>query len=299
MTTGQKIYVEGVGLLGPGMPDWETALPVLRGEAVHLFEPTQLSAPARLGPAERRRAGPLVRLALNVADAAVTQSGADPSVLATVFCSSGGEGANCHSICEEMATARPLLSPTRFTNSVYNAAAGYWHIAVASHAASISVCAHDGSLSAGFLEATATILASDQRVLLVCYDLPYPEPLNSRRHIAENFGVAFVLSPCPTARSWARLQLQPITASKALVTPCADPSLERMREGIPVAAALPLLQALARQDSTQLTLRYLDDLSLRVEVDAWDRDGAAQKRNSAISILHAHCVEENLQGISQ
>lgn len=288
MTAGHTIHVEGIGLFGPGMPDWKTALPVLRGQTPHVFEPTQLPPPARLGPAERRRAGPLVRLAMNVADAAITQSGADPSVLATVFCSSGGEGANCHSICEEMATARPLLSPTRFTNSVYNAAAGYWHIAVASHAASTSVCAHDGSLSAGLLEAAATMLAGGQSVLLVCYDLPYPEPLNSRRHIAENFGVAFVLSPYPTARSWARLTLQPVTASMAPVTQCADPSLEKMREGIPAAAALPLLQALARHASSDLTLRYLEDLALRVELDVWDQDGAAQNANRAISTLHAH-----------
>ncbi|KQP38976.1 beta-ketoacyl synthase chain length factor [Pseudorhodoferax sp. Leaf274] len=261
------LYIEGVGLLGPGLPDWQAAQPVLRGEAAHQFAPTQLAPPARLPPAERRRAGPVIRLAMGVADAAVAQAGADPSTLATVFSSSGGEGANCHSLCEALAVPNPLISPTRFTNSVHNAAAGYWHIAVASQASSTSLCAHDGSFGAGLLEAAASVHADGHPLLLVAYDLPYPEPLHAKRPIAENFGLALLLSPVRTPRSLAGLSVQPVAAGGAPST-CADASLEALRRGIPAAAALPLLQALAQRSSATLLLHCMDDLALQVEVAA-------------------------------
>lgn len=259
------LYVEGIGLLGPGLPDWASVQPVLRGEAAHAFAPTQLAPPARLPPAERRRAGPVMRLAMAVADAAIAQAGADPSTLATVFTSSGGEGANCHSLCEALAVPNPLISPTRFTNSVHNAAAGYWHIAVASRASSTSLCAHDGSFAAGLLEAAAAQMAEARPLLLVAYDLPYPEPLHSKRPIPENFGVALLLAPARSAASLGQLRVQPVTAERDPST-CADPSLEALRCAIPAAAALPLLEALARQSTATLRLPYLDDLALEVEV---------------------------------
>lgn len=264
-TLMHTLFVEGIGLLGPGLPDWATAQPVLRGEAAHASAPTQLVPPARLPPAERRRAGPVMRLAMAVADAAIAQSGADPSRLPTVFSSSGGEGANCHSLCEALAVPNPLVSPTRFTNSVHNAAAGYWHIAVGSQASSTSLCAHDGSFAAGLLEAAATQLADGLPLLLVAYDLPYPEPLNRKRPIPENFGVALLLAPVRSARSLGQLRVQPVAADGE-VTVCTDASLEALRGGIPAAAALPLLEALARQATATLRLHYLDDLALQVEV---------------------------------
>ena len=74
-----------------------------------------------------------------------------------------------------------MVSPTRFTNSVHNAAAGCWHIAVASRASSTSLCAFDGSFGAGLIEAATSVHLSGQPVLLVASDSPYPEPLNSVR----------------------------------------------------------------------------------------------------------------------
>jgi hypothetical protein len=262
------LYIDGIGLLGPGLPSWEAAQPVLRGEAAHAFAPTVLAPPARLPPAERRRSGAVMRLAMGVADEAVAHAGVDPSQLATVFSSSGGEGANCHSLCESLAVPNPLISPTRFTNSVHNAAAGYWHIAVASQATSTSLCAHDGSFSAGLAEAATAVHADGRAVLLVAYDLPYPEPLNSCRPIPENFGVALLLSPVRGAKSLAALQVQPLPGGGQAATTCADTSLEALRTAIPSAAALPLLRALARGEGATLVLDYLDHLQLRVQVAA-------------------------------
>lgn len=266
-----QVFVEGVGLLGPGLPSWVEAQATLRGERPHVFELTTLAPPARLPAAERRRSGPVIRLAMAVAEEAVAQAGADPQTLGTVFASSGGEGANCHSLCETLAGPNPLISPTRFTNSVHNAAAGYWHIAVGSRAASTSLCAHDGSFGAGLIEAATLIRTYRLPLLLVAYDLPYPEPLNAKRPLVDNFGLALMLTPQATSRSLGRLDIALAgAAGPGDRTACGDQSLDALRLGIPAAAALPVLQALAhgpKRRSAVMSIDYLPTVGLRIDVD--------------------------------
>lgn len=258
-------WIEGIGLLGPGLPSWTAAQRVLRGEEAHRFVLSVLPAPPRLPPAERRRAGPVIRLAMAVAEEAVAHAHANPQTLATVFTSSGGEGANCHSLCETLASENPLISPTRFTNSVHNAASGYWHIAVGSRQASTSLCAFDGSFGAGLLEAVTLMRSDSQPVLLVAYDLPYPEPLNSVRPLLDTFGLALMLTPVQTPRSLASLRVSLAPAGDALDT-CSDASLDALRRNLPAAAALPLLERLARGADGLCTIAYLPHLNLRIDV---------------------------------
>ncbi len=245
--TGLRVFIQGVGVLGPGLASWAASQAVLTGAQPFLASPTLLPPPARLPPAERRRAGAAIKLALAVADEAVAQATLDPQHLATVFSSSSGEGTHCHALCETLATPAPMVSPTRFTNSVHNAAAGCWHIAVASRAPSTSLCAFDASFAAGLLEAASLVLHSQAPVLLVCSDSPYPEPLHAKRPVPDHFGVALVLAPAATAESLAALAigLTPPRETSA-PTPCDNSPLDALRVAIPAAASLPLLQALAR-----------------------------------------------------
>jgi hypothetical protein len=266
------MFIEGIGLLGPGLPSWPDSQATLRGSAPHQFVPTVLPAPPRLPPAERRRAGAVIRLAMAVAEEAIAHAGADPQTLATVFSSSGGEGSNCHSLCETLASPNPLISPTRFTNSVHNAASGYWHIAVGSRCTSTSLCAYDGSFGAGLIEAATLMHANGEPLLLVAYDLPYPEPLNTVRPLPDNLGVALVLTPAPSDRSIAELRVELLpTRLAAPVDGCGDASLDALRTGMPAGAALPLLQGLARglaQAPRELVIDYLPHLKLGVRLAA-------------------------------
>ena len=86
------------------------------------------------------------------------------------------------------------MSPTQFHNSVHNAPGGYWSIALATRAPSTSLCAVEASFAAGLLEACAQAVAERRDVLLIAYDVPYPEPLASLWTVAEPFAVAMVLS---------------------------------------------------------------------------------------------------------
>ena len=75
------------------------AAEALQGTAPYSAAPTVLPVPAALPPAERRRAGRVIRLALGVGEQAISAGGVDPRLLASVFSSSGADGDNCHEIC--------------------------------------------------------------------------------------------------------------------------------------------------------------------------------------------------------
>lgn len=263
--------VLGVGLVGPGLPSWDAARPVLRGDAPYVPAASVVPPPLRLPAAERRRAGAAVKVALCVADAACIAAARDPAGLATVFASSSGDGANCHALCETLAHPpgpERMVSPTRFTNSVHNAAAGYWHIAVGSRQASTSVCAHDHSFGAGLLAALPQLAGLGAPMLLVSSETPYPEPLNATRPLPDAMGVALVLGagelPAGVAHLTARL-LPSAPAGEA--TRCHDAALEDLRERTPSARALPLLEAIARRRPARLVLPASPQLALEIALE--------------------------------
>ena len=256
------VHVIGIGILGPGLTDWASAAPLLREPGRWRFLPCVVPPPVRLAPTERRRAGTGVKASLVVADQALAGSSVDAATLATVFTSSTGEPANCHALCEALATLDRMVSPTRFTNSVHNASAGYWHIAAASRAASTSLAAFDASVAAGLLEAAVQCSSTQAPVLLVACDAPYPEPLHALRPVADVFAFALLLAPAG-GRS---LRLAPRVETEA--TPCGHAGLEAVRCAIPAARALPLLQALAGDAAASLVLPGLEGSALQVEVGA-------------------------------
>ena len=263
MSGALTAWVEGVGLLGPGLPDWPSAALVLAGAASYDPRPTVLPPLECLPPAERRRTGKVVRLALSVGLEATTRAGADASKLPAVFSSSGGDGENCHEICQVLAGADRQISPTRFHNSVHNAASGYWGIATGATAASNALCAYDASFGAGLLEALTQIDVDETAVLLITYDADYPEPMRSVRPIPDAFAAALLLTPSVQPASLAQLT---VDLSAAPAERLSDPRLEALRAQVPAARSLPLLRRIARRERGAAVLDYLESLSLNVEV---------------------------------
>jgi hypothetical protein len=251
-------------MLGPGFLNWPEAAAVLAGRAPYLPAPTILPAPTHLAAAERRRIGRVVKLALAVASEATSRAAEDPAQLASVFSSSGGDGHNCHELCQALSLAGREISPTRFANSVHNAAAGYWSIATGAMAESNVLCAFDASFNAGLLEAMSQVVVDGAPVLLVAYDSEYPQPLHAKRPLPEPFGVAMVLTPQRRASSSARLHA---TLTEDAFDRMADPALEALRGAIPAARSLPLLRLLARGLSGRAVLEYLDVSRVAVQVE--------------------------------
>lgn len=259
--------IRSYGLLGPGLPDWSAARAVLSGELPHVAARTVLPPPAVLPPAERRRAGRVIKLALAIGAEAIAAAAdcaaAEARALPTVFTSSGGDGDNCHEICATLASPERLISPTRFHNSVHNAAAGYWSIAYGCMEGSTSLCAGDASFAAGLLEALSQLACGARAVLLLAYDADYPQPLYAKRPIPDAFGVALLLVPPDPALQLPRLQL---VLSNAPAASMAHPGLESLRASIPAARSLPLLERLAQRRAGTVVLDYLDTARLAVEV---------------------------------
>jgi hypothetical protein len=261
------VFVEGIGLLGPGLPNWAQGRRHLDGSLPYEAGRCILPLPMALPPAERRRAGAVVKVSLAVGQEAVEASGLAANALPSVFSSSSGDAINCHEICGALASGDRLISPTRFHNSVHNASSGYWSISSGAMASSSVLCARDASFSAGLLEAMTQAVVDDTPVLLVAYDTDYPEPLRSKRPVPDTMGVALVISPRRSARSAARISLEGIHYLTSTAADTLDnAALERLRQTIPSACALPLLQAIAKQQAGPLVLTYLDGMQLAVEV---------------------------------
>lgn len=259
-STPLQAFVTGIGLLAPGLPDWAAAAAVLRGQQAHAPMPTVLPSPELLPPAERRRASRVIKLALGVGLSAVQQAGADASLLVTVFAASGADGHNCHALCEQLAGADRQVSPTRFHNSVHNAAAGYWGIATRSMAPCQVIGAYDASFGAGLLDALAQVVIDARPVLLIAYDSEYPEPLHAKRDTPDCGGVALLLAPSGEG-ALGRLTVTPTTDAAERL---ADASLESLRRSIPALRALPLLQRMAGGAADETVLDYLAPMQLRV-----------------------------------
>ena len=257
------VWVDGIGVMAPGLLDWDAALPVLRGEASFVPRATVLPAPELLPPAERRRASRVVKLALGLGLQAAAHAQQDVATLATVFAASGADGHNCHALCEQLATDDRQISPTRFHNSVHNAAAGYWGIATRSMASCQVLCAFDGSFGAGLLDAAAQVLCERQPVLLIAYDSEYPQPLQDKRDTPDCAGVAMVLSAQRTPQSVASLEISPGAVAPQVME---EAGLEQLRTRIPALRALPLLRQLADGRAGAVCLDYLQSMPLQVEV---------------------------------
>jgi len=265
-----RVRVKGIGMRGPGLESWAQCAAILRGEAPYAPAPTQVPAASVLPPAERRRTTTSVKLVLACGLEAVQAAQADAARLLSVFASSGGDGQNCHEICEVLAGPAREVSPTRFHNSVHNAPAGYWSIATGCMRASNVLCAYDVSFAAGLLEAAVQCTQAAEPVLLVAYDAPYPPPLRAKRPIADTFAVALLLAP-EDSGAGARLELQLRHASPSRMRLA---ELEAQCDTIPAARALPLLERLAGLGGTsaggrgEVVLPYLAPLHLAVAVSA-------------------------------
>jgi hypothetical protein len=257
-------YVGGLGVLGPGLANWPEAAAVLSGQQAYRPAATVLPMPTMLAAAERRRIGRVVKLALGVALEATSQAGVDPATLASVFSSSSADGHNCHELCQALSLAGREISPTRFTNSVHNAAAGYWSIGTGAMAASNVLCAFDASFTAGLLEALAQVAVDQVPVLLVAYDSEYPQPLHAKRPIPDAFGVALVLTPQKHASSLARVDA---ALSDLSFDRFADPALEALRCAFPAARSLPLLRLLTARNGGTAILEYLDVSRAEVQIE--------------------------------
>jgi hypothetical protein len=259
------LYLNGIGLLAPGLVGWQDSLSVLSGRAAYQPVPLPALSPTLLPANERRRTTALIRLALQAASEAVANANATASDGWPLFASSGGDMAIIDCLCRALWTPERAVSPTDFHNSVHNAPAGYWAIATGCQHPSLSLSAYDASFSAGLLEAWSICASEAVDVLLVAYDYPAPDPLAGKRPLIASFAVALRLSRQRGPHCLARLHAA--LSDSADPDRLGDPALEQLRQGNPAARSLPLLQRLAAGDCGRVSLPYLEPHSLTLWIE--------------------------------
>ena len=211
--------------------------------------------PAILPPNERRRATDTVAIALGVAQAACAGAGRDPAQLPMVFASTYGDLAITDYMCSTLAKAPTTLSPTRFHNSVHNAAAGYWSIATGCREPYCALSAGRYTFANGLFAAALQVCADGTDVLYVAYDSETHGPQARIAHSSGLLGIAMVLAP---AGGPVRLELA------CLAERPADDSM--VRSGNAMADCLPLLAALEGDSRQVLHLPLGPESMLRVQL---------------------------------
>jgi hypothetical protein len=264
--SAQTAFIDGVAFWAPSLPGWDIARSAFRGETGAAWrEAAKRPSPELLPAAERRRAPDTVAIALEVATRAVAASARAPGELLSVFSSAHGDLGITDYICAMLVSAPLLISPTKFHNSVHNAASGYWGIATGCLRASTAVSAYRASFAAGLLEALIQCAAEAQPVLLVGYDIAAVGPLMSTNDSRGLLAVALVLSPDRSERTQASLAWSLESGGGARQPLCSSAAL-----GLPVNGmddALPFFEALARDAGDAVALPLSEHLALQVRLD--------------------------------
>lgn len=237
--------VAGIGFWCSGLPSWEAACEFLRNGAIPDGAPKRPAAQL-LAANERRRAPDTVAVALEAALAACQSAGHDPATLPSVFTSTHGDLAITDYMCATLADDPRQISPTRFHNSVHNAAAGYWTIGAGAHTASTAISAGPASFAQGLLEAMTQLATDSEAVLLVGYDSQSIGPVAGPSPSSGLLGGALLLT---RAVQTGKPQLR-ISLSTTDETPSALDSghpLAQVIGGNAMHPMLPLFEALAQQ----------------------------------------------------
>ena len=238
-----KLFITGVGLWARGL----TSFAALERAATVGFSGIQDAVfeqpvPSSIAPRERRRSGLLINLAVEVAHQACEEARVAKEGIASVFASSMGDTATMDYMCRKLAGSDRLLSPSRFTNSVHNAASGYWAISACSREPSTFVGNAGGSVGTGLLEAASQAQDTDKPVLLVVYDVANTRPLSDICPVKESMAAAVVLeTSVPVGRDCAMA----LPVDVRYVAEQAGPPDPMAAELCELAKANPIGQSLA------------------------------------------------------
>src|SRR3546814_3866786 len=105
----------------------------------------------------------------DVCSSDLTAAGRDPASLPSVFASTHGDLPIMDYMCATLASEPRTISPTKFHNSVHNAAAGYWTIGSGCMHASTAVSAFDASFAQGLVERSEEHTSELQSLMRISY----------------------------------------------------------------------------------------------------------------------------------
>lgn len=187
-----KLALVGLGTWSPAFANWQDFATCLASRRWLIDAALQ---PNLIPPRERRRAPHLVKMAVEVMHQACSMAGLKPDNVATVFSSAMGDMQITDYMCAALTQAPKLISPTRFHNSVHNAALGYWSIATGAFSPANAISAFQYTSTMALLEAAIQAAEEVTPVLLVTQEVAAPLALMDICPSDNHFSAAFLLTP--------------------------------------------------------------------------------------------------------
>jgi len=250
-----ELDIIGVGVWSTTFSNWhEFAAGLNTGywQTDARVQPTLM--PAR----ERRRAPQSVKMAVEVMNQACEMAALNPAGIAAVFSSSMGDMQITDYLGRILSTTPRLVSPTRFHNSVHNAAIGYWSIATQSHAPTIAVSAYSYSAPMAFMEAAIQASESGDPILIVTQEMAAPLALMETCPSKQPFSAALLLAPVGYCESPVA-SICFTVARKSVDWPELPKDLRQNLSGNSGARLVPLLAAIATSAGARSQSRVAAD----------------------------------------
>lgn len=195
-----NIDVTGIGFWGLGASNIDELDFSKIDEALEAGHKKTLPSPNALTPKERRRVGELITIAIEVAQQACEAAKVSPTDIPSVFTSAMGDSAITDYMCTKLASGGLAMSPTKFHNSVHNAASGYWTISCENRQPSTFVTGFEYSFGISLFEAVSQAIYYRKPVLLVSVDIASSQPLYDVCQIGHSIGFAYVIEPAKANR---------------------------------------------------------------------------------------------------
>jgi hypothetical protein len=237
-----KVDIAGIGIWAPAFADWPAFCAGLESGRWSTNPDLQ---PELIPARERRRAPQPVKMAIEVMHQACTMASQTPRDVSVVFSSAMGDMLITDYLCRTLAESPRLVSPTRFHNSVHNAAPGYWSITTGAFTPATAVSAYDFTATMALLEGAIQVVEEDAPVVVVTQEMAAPVPLLDTCPSQQPFSAALLLTP-PGQSTEPVCSLNFSVSANACSWPALDPLLCDDFASNFGARLLPLLAALAR-----------------------------------------------------
>lgn len=266
-----KCKITGIGAWGPGFTSWEALKNLLINESSDPLPDASVPKPGVIPANERRRAPLPVKLAVETSTQATEASGVSPKDLACVFGSGLGDTEITDYMCRVLTTEQKQLSPTKFHNSVHNAAAGYWTISTDCMKSANSVAAYHETAGISLLEAVSQCAEENAPVLISLFDTKAHKVY---REIFSNdvpFAASVIIAPENNADTPCIATLEIAVEAKAKAhQPLNSEQLNPIYQQNPAAKILVLLEAIANDSKTNtlsMPLNHHTSLNIRVKTN--------------------------------
>jgi hypothetical protein len=236
-----RLEISGIGIWSPFFGGWSD---FRLGSETGEWRNDAALQPDLIPAKERRRAPQLVKMAVEVMGQACEMASMDPQEVSVVFSSSMGDMQITDYMCRALSMPEKLISPTRFHNSVHNAAPGYWSIATGANSASSAVSAFEHTATMALLESCIQVCTGKTPVLFVSQEIAAPAALMDACPSTNPFSAALLLMPHGSSVNVVS-ELDFRVLDRRCEWPSLPDDLNERFGGNPGARVLPILMELA------------------------------------------------------